>query len=182
MKNVRRGMVAGLGLLILATALPLGVRWLTQPRGPSFSIVLPDGAERRITLAALERMPQIVRRGEYQNQFGNWRDAGTYTGVLLVDLLPRISYDAVDVVASDGYRATIERQRVEDPAYPMAIAYAFDGVPVPTWEDGFRIVVLPADGRVSNEGYQAVSAGSYWVKNVVRIVLTAATMTSAAGR
>jgi len=172
MKSVRRGMVVGLVLLTLAAATPLVVQWVAQPRGPSFSIVFPDGGERRITVAALRNMPQIVRRGEVENQFGNWRDAGTYSGVLLSSLLSGISYDAVDAVASDGYRVTIERSRVEDPAYPMVVAYAFDGASVPAWADGFRIVVLPEDGQVSNEEYQVVSAGSYWVKNVVQVVVT----------
>ncbi len=170
MKNVRRGMVLGLVLLTVAAATPLVARWLARPRGPSFSIVLSDGAERRVNLAALRSMPQIVRRGEVENQFGNWRDAGTYSGVLLADLLSGIRYDAVDVLAGDGYRVTIERWRVEDSAYPMVVAYALDGVPVPAWADGFRIVVLPESGRVGNGEYRAVSAGSYWVKNVARIV------------
>jgi hypothetical protein len=66
---------------------------------------------------------------------------------------------------------TIERARVEDEEYPMVLAYAFNGVEVPAWTDGFRIVVLPEDGRISNEEYAATSAGSYWVKNVVRLTL-----------
>jgi hypothetical protein len=61
------------------------------------------------------------------------------------------------------------------------LSYAFDGVPVPTWSDGFRIVVLPLDGRVSNEEAQAVSAGSYWVRNVARIVISPAATTRPAG-
>ncbi len=180
MRGVRRGMVAVLILLIAAVAVPLAVRWMTEPRGPSFSIVLPSGAEQKIDLAHLRRMPQLVRRGEAQNQFGNWKDGGTYSGVLLTTLLSGTSYDEVDVVAKDGYRMTIERTRVEDPDYPMVLAYALDGISVPAWKDGFRLVVLPEGGRVSNEEYRALSAGSYWVKNVVRIVLRGLVTTTSA--
>ncbi len=170
MSGLRRGMVLGLLLLILAAATPLVVRWIVEPKGASFSIVLPTGAERRVDLAALRRLPQIVRRGEYQNQFGNWRDAGVYSGVRLADLIGDTDYETIDVVARDGYRVSIERKRVEDSEYPLVLAYEKDGVAVPTWEEGFRIAVLPEDGRVSNEEYDAVSAGSFWVKDVVSIV------------
>ncbi|MCX6099896.1 MAG: hypothetical protein NTV92_00405 [Candidatus Bipolaricaulota bacterium] len=181
MKDVRRGMVVGLVLLIVAATTPLVVRWATAPRGPSLWIELPTGTERKVDLAGLRRLPQISRRGEVQNQFGNWRDGGTYTGVLLTDLLNDVSYGAVDVVAEDGYRVTIGRSRVEDGEYPMVLAYAFDGVAVPAWKDGFRVVVLPDDGRVSNEEYGAASAGSFWVKNVARIVVAAEATTWPAG-
>ncbi len=171
MQNVRRGMLLALVVLTVAVAAPLVVRWALSPRGPAIEVVLPSGATRTLALAALRRLPILIRQGEYQNQFGNWRDAGTYSGVRLVDILEGINYEAVDVVAADGYRITIERARIENPDYPVVLAYAKDGVPVPTWEDGFRIAVLPEDGRVSNEEYDAVSAGSYWVKNVARLIV-----------
>jgi hypothetical protein len=181
MKNVRRGMVVGLILLILAAATPLVIRWATAPRGPSLWIVLATGAERKIDLARLRRLPQVSRRGEVQNQFGNWRDGGTYTGVLLTDLLNDAPYGTIDVVAEDGYRVTIDRSRVGDAEYPMVLAYALDGVPVPSWKDGFRVVVLPAAGRVSNEEYGVTSAGSFWIKNVVRFVLSPEATPGSAG-
>ncbi len=168
---MRRGMVIGLVFLILAVTAPLVVRWATAPRGPSLSIESPTGMERRVDLAALRRLPRIAGPGEVQNQFGNWVDAGIYSGVLLADLLSPTPYSTLVAVAEDGYRVSIERWRVDDPEYPMILAYALDGVSVPAWKDGFRLVVLPEDGRVSNEEYEAVSAGSYWVKNVVQLVL-----------
>lgn len=171
MRNVRRGMLVGLILLTAAATASLVVRWALSPRGPAIEVVLPSGATRTVTLAELRRLPVITRSGEYQNQFGTWRDAGTYTGARLTDLLGDAEYETLEVVAADGYRAPIERKRIENPEYPMILAYAYDGVEVPNWEDGFRIAVLPEDGRVSNEEYDAISAGSYWVKNVNRIVL-----------
>jgi hypothetical protein len=80
-------------------------------------------------------------------------------------------YEIVEAVAKDGYRVTIERWRVEDSQFPMILAFSLDGVEVPDWEDGFRIAVLPEEGDVSNEEYGVESAGSYWVKQVVRLVL-----------
>lgn len=170
MKDLRRAMVLGLVLLTLAVVAPLAVRWASTPASPSLWIELPNGVEQKVSLADLGRLEQISRRGEVQNQFGNWRDGGTYTGVLLADILKGVSYASIDLVAADGYRVTVDRARVESEEYPMVLAYALDGLSVPTWTDGFRVVVLPADERVSNEEYEATSAGSYWVKNVVRIV------------
>jgi hypothetical protein len=164
-------MLVGLTVLAAVVAAALAIRWALEPRGPVLQIVLLTGEERRVDLSQLRRLPVVSRRGESQNQYGNWRDAGTYTGVLLRDLLGVVAYEDVEVAGADGYRVTIERARVEDEEYPMVLAYAFNGVEVPAWTDGFRIVVLPDDGRVSNEEYEATSAGSYWVKNVNRIVL-----------
>jgi hypothetical protein len=171
MQNVRRGMLLGLVVLTVSVAAPLVVRWALSPRGPAIEVVLPSGATRTVTLVTLRRLPTLTRQGEYQNQFGNWRDAGMYSGVRLIELIGDADYETIDVVARDGYRVSIERRRVEDPDYPVVLAYEKDGVAAPTWEDGFRIAVLPEDGRVSNDEYDAVSAGSYWVKNVARLVL-----------
>ena len=171
MQSLRRGMLLGLVVLTVVVAVPLVVRWALFPKGPAIEVVLPSGATRTVTLAALRRFPVLTRQGEYQNQFGNWRDAGTYTGVRLSDLIGDVAYATVEVVAADGYDASVDRARVEDPEYPVVLAYAFNGVEVPEWSDGFRIVVLPEDGRVSNEEYRTTSAGSYWVKSVVRLTL-----------
>jgi hypothetical protein len=164
-------MLVGLTVLVAALAAALAIRWALEPRGPALRIVLLTGEERRVGLPQLRRLPVVSRRGEYQNQYGTWRDAGTYTGVLLRDLLGAANYDGIDIVAADGYRVTIDHARVEDEEYPIVLAYAFNGIEVPEWSDGFRIVVLPEDGRVSNEEYRTTSAGSYWVKSVVRLTL-----------
>ena len=171
MKSVRRGALVGFLLLMVAVTAPLVIRWATLPgtRGPSIEVDLPGGVHRVVDLQQMQGMSSLTRYAEAQNQFGNWRDGGTYTGVLLADLLDGAVYSSVMVEASDGYRVTIERERVVSEAFPMVLAYAMDGAEVPDWRDGFRIVVLPVGGRVSNEEYQAVSAGSYWARNVVRI-------------
>ena len=159
-------------LLIAAVTLPLVIRTASQATGPAITIVGVDGRRQTIALEEMKRLPTLARRSVYQNQYGNWRDEGVYAGVRLVDLVGEDDdYTTIRAVAEDGYAVTIERARVEDPEFPMVLAYAFDGLEVPGWADGFRIVVLPEGGRVGNEAYGVESAGSYWVKNVERIVL-----------
>ena len=55
--------------------------------------------------------------------------------------------------------------------FRVAMAFRMDEVDVPEWEDGFRIAILPEDGRVSNDEYGVESAGSYWVMRVSRLIL-----------
>jgi len=159
-------------LLFAAVVLPTVFRGLRSAEGPSVEIVTPDERVRTVSLTEIKQMPQLSRYGSVQNQYGNWRNEGTYTGVRLTDLLgDEAGYATIEFVASDGYRVRMEREWIEDPEYPVVLAYTFEGSDVPAWGDGFRVVVLPEDGDVSNAEYGVDSAGSYWVRNVVRIVL-----------
>ena len=160
----------GFVLLIAACITPLVVRSLSSEPGPFIEIV-DAGGIRTITLSEMKTMSVLTRSGSYQNQYGNWRDDGIYSGVLLTDLIGEAVYTTVDVVADDGYRVTIEGSRVQDVDYPMVLAFRMDEVDVPEWEDGFRIAILPEDGRVSNDEYGVESAGSYWVMRVSRLIL-----------
>jgi hypothetical protein len=159
----------GFALLIVACIAPLVVRSLLPETGPSVQVLGPDGSVRTITLSEMKEMPALTREGVYQNQYGNWRDQGIYSGVRLADLVGTRDYSSVEVIADDGYRVTIDRARVEDPEYPMILAYRMDSRDVPEWKDGFRIAVLPEDGNVGNEEYGVESAGSFWVKRVVQL-------------
>ena len=171
-REFRRVYLAAFLLLVIAIVTPVIVRFVLLSHEPAIEIAHPDGRRRTIILSQMKRLPSLTRTGTYQNQFGNWRDEGVYTGVRLIDLVETgTEYEAIRVIANDGYTIEVERCRVEDPDYPMILAYAYDGVEVPSWEMGFRIAVLPEDGTVSNEEYGVESAGSYWVKNVVRLVL-----------
>ena len=147
------------------------LRTPTDRLDPAVEIVGTDGTRQTVTLSTITRAPVLTRVGRYQNQYGNWRDEGIYSGVLVSYLLRDKAYTAVEAVSQDGYRVRIDRSRIEDPAYPMVLAYAFNGVTVPDWEDGFRIAVLPESGGVSNTDYGMASAGSVWIKQVVRLVL-----------
>ena len=158
--------------LVIAIVTPVIVRLVVLSHEPAIEIAYSDGRRRMITLSQMKRLPSLTRTGTYQNQFGSWRDEGVYTGVQLIDLVGTgAEYEAIRVIAGDGYTIEVERYRVEDAGYPMILAYAYDDVEVPLWEMGFRIAVLPEDGNVGNEEYGASSAGSFWVKNVEQIVL-----------
>jgi hypothetical protein len=170
--RIRVGFLLAFLLLSLAVLLPVVIRSSVRDEGPSVTIESVEGRARRITLSEMKRMPTVSRRGMYQNQYGNWRDEGVYVGVPLTAILgENESYRTLLICAEDGYEVPMERHRVESADYPVILAYAFEGEEVPLWVDGFRIAVLPEDGSVSNEEYEAVSAGGYWVKNVARIVL-----------
>jgi hypothetical protein len=158
-------------LLIVACITPLVVRSVRSEPGPFIEIVDAGGGIRTIALSEMKAMSVLTRAGSYQNQYGNWRDHGIYSGVLLADLIGETAYTTVDVVANDGYRVTIEGNRVQDVDYPMVLAFRMDEAEVPDWEDGFRIAILPEDGSVSNDEYGVESAGSYWVKHVARLIL-----------
>jgi len=158
--------------LILVLVVAAFVRRGPREGGPAITIVTLAEEARAITLESMKRLPTLSRRGTYQNQYDNWRDEGSYSGVLLIDLIGRDeTYESIRVIAEDGYEITVERERVEDSEYPMALAYAMDEQEVPAWSDGFRIAILPEDGSVGNEEYGVTSVGSYWVKNVERIIL-----------
>lgn len=171
-REIRPAHLIAFVALIVAVLVPIVIRWSTAPSGPSIEIVDGDGRVRTVTPRAIEALGTLCRRGSYENQFGNWRDEGEYCGVLLTELIGETtSYGSVSVVAEDGYRVEMERWRIEDPAYPVVLATSFDGRSGPGWPDGYRIAVLPEDGGVSNTEYGVESAGSYWVRNVVRLVL-----------
>lgn len=170
--RIRPAYLIGFLALIGAVVVPIVVRWAVVPSGPAIEIVDASGRGRTVTLREIESLPRLCRHGSYENQFGNWRDEGTYCGALLAGLVDGVAdYASILVVAEDGYRVEIERWRVEDPDYPVVLAFSFEGRSVPEWTDGYRIAVLPSDGGVSNADYGVESAGSYWVRNVVRLVL-----------
>ena len=170
--HLRRWYLVGFIILIVVIIIPFIVRTALHVDAPAIDIVSVDGTVRTVILPMMKRMPTLRREGTYQNQFNNWRDKGIYTGVRLSDLIGSgVDYTAIRVIAADGYELSIDRKRVEDPNYPMVLAYAFDDLEVPAWKMGFRIAVLPEDGGVSNVDYNAVSAGSFWVQKVIKIVL-----------
>lgn len=171
-REIRLAYLLGFVALIVAVVSPIVVRWAVAPGSPAIEIVDVSGRRQTITLRDIQRLPRLCRRGSYQNQFGNWRDEGEYCGALLAELLDaEAQYASITVIAEDGYRIEIERERIENPDYPVILAFSFDGCVVPDWIDGYRIAVLPAGGGVSNAEYAVESAGSFWAKNVVRLVL-----------
>jgi len=178
-EKIRRGWLLALIGLVLVVLAPVIMRSALDRSSVLVEIVLPSGEASLYSLEEVKAHVGIEREGVYQNQYGNWRDQGLYRGALLSELIgTNAVYDEVLITASDGYTARIERHRVEDQDYPMVLAISLDGTEVPAWSDGPRIAVLPDDGDVSNEEYDAVSAGSFWVKNVRRIELLTAPSSS----
>ena len=170
-KIERRYLVAFL-FLVAVVIVAFSIRLATSLHLPSIDLVTLEGRDQKISLSQVKCLPSLTRIGRVQNQYGNWLNDGVYTGVRLTDLIgPEADYEVLLIEAADGYTIEIERERVEDLDYPMALAYAYNGVEVPDWKDGFCIAVLPEDGDVSNEEYGVPSAGSFWVKNVTKITL-----------
>jgi len=158
-------------LLILLCVTPLIVQSLRRQPSYSIEIVSAGDTIRTVTLLEMKSMSVLTREGTYQNQYGNWRDQGIYSGVRISDLVGEEVYSSIDVVADDGYRITVELSRLKNPDYPMVLAFSMDGVEVPVWEEGFRVAILPEDGAVSNDEYGVDSAGSYWVMHVSQLIL-----------
>ena len=169
-ERFNRGYIIAFAIVIGALILALAIRSVLDSPAYTVQLLLPSGETRTISLRQIKALPALTRKGVYENQFGNWRDEGIYTGLKVADLIGAdIEYTTLVVAASDGYTMQISRSRVEDPEYPLVLAYAFDGIEIPAWSDGPRIAVLPEDGDVSNAEYDTDSAGSFWVKNVITL-------------
>jgi|GEM_PF-5321416 len=142
-----------------------------------------------MNITELQTLTAVEGDSQYQNQYGNWRGAGTYTGVLISDLVERVGGmepgDTIVVTSSDGYNTTYSYNNIynewpdESVQGDMILAYGFNGTVTPGWEDGLRIAFLPEDAAYSNDDcantttldQQAGSAGSRWAKWVSTITV-----------
>ncbi|MCK4567204.1 MAG: hypothetical protein KAU48_07835, partial [Candidatus Thorarchaeota archaeon] len=148
-------------------------------------IVGSNGVSQNVTLTEMMLMDSVSGNSSYQNTYGNVRGVGVYKGVKISDLVNLVGgmdegY-VVRIVAEDGYSQTFERFKV----YPnltiwnlqgdMILAYEYDGLTVPEYEDGARLAFIPEDGYYSSADANATSeqdtsaAGPQWVSNVARI-------------
>ncbi|MHA1575759.1 MAG: hypothetical protein ACTSU3_00220 [Candidatus Thorarchaeota archaeon] len=148
-------------------------------------VVGSNGVSQNVTLAEMMMMDNVSGNSSYQNTYGNVRGVGVYKGVKvsnLVDLVGGMDEGyVVRIVAEDDYSLTFERSK----AYPnitiwnlqgdMILAYEYDGLTMPEYEDGFRLAFIPEDGYYSSADANATTepnpsaAGPQWVSNVVRI-------------
>lgn len=136
----------------------------------------------------LQEMAVFEAEGTFENIHGNFRGGGVYRGVPVRDLLEETGGmrpgDRLVVRSWDGYQQEFPYENV----YPetagwevwqgeMVLAIEYDGIPVPDWDEGYRIVFLPEDGVFDNEDYRRTSlegegwyeypsAGSRWIKTV----------------
>ncbi len=143
-----------------------------------------------LSVEDLAQMQGITGLSSFQNQYGNWRGQGVYSGVRVSDLLELVggmtTNDLLRVSAFDGFEQRFSFWNV----YPneswhmlqgdMILAFEFNVTIVPAWSEGPRLVMLAPDGGYSNDdcmatsapglGYHAYpSAGAQWVRNVVLI-------------
>ncbi len=158
-----------------------------QPSSSEYyvEVVGSNGVSQNVTLAEMMMMDSVSGNSSYQNTYGNVRGVGVYKGVKISDLVNLVGgmddgY-VVRIVAEDGYSHTFEKSK----AYPnltiwnlqgdMILAYEYDGLTMPEYENGFRLAFIPEDGYYSNADANATTepdpsaAGPQWVSNVIRI-------------
>lgn len=156
------------------------------------NILVIDGPTKlNLALPQLVKANHVSGNAGFQNQLGNWRSYGTYVGVNLSAIIEEVGTmapdDVVRVNSTDGLSQLYSYENV----YPNAtfydlqghliLAYSCNGTLAPSWDDGLRIVFLPADEWYSNEDANKTtpaawfppgsSAGSRWWKWVATIEL-----------
>lgn len=149
-----------------------------------------DNDALELSLQDIMSLPQIEEYSSFQNNFGNWRGQGIYTGPTIANLIELVGDmapgDTLRVESSDGYSQNYSYSNV----YPnsswselqgsMILAYSYNGTPIPEWDEGMRIAMLPPDGKYSNDDCLAtscpdmgcnvyLSAGARWIKYVASI-------------
>lgn len=133
-------------------------------------IVNVKGNDEDVTLSIedLLEMQNIEGLSRFQNQFGNWRGNGIYSGVKVSDLLELVGgmtlANMLRITAQDGF----EQDFCYGNVYPnsswysiqgdMILAFKFNGTSILEWNDGMRIVMLPPDNTYSNADCLATSA------------------------
>ncbi|MFW9842986.1 MAG: metallophosphoesterase [Candidatus Thorarchaeota archaeon] len=136
-----------------------------------------------LSLEDLLLMEVITGYSSFQNQFGNWRGYGTYTGVLVSNLIELVGgmmvNDTLVVRSFDGYTQEFSYSNVypnvtwAEIQGPMVLAYAYNDTSILDWADGMRLTMIPPDGEYSNtdatqtsESGDVISAGARWVRFV----------------
>ncbi|MHA2154296.1 MAG: metallophosphoesterase family protein [Candidatus Hodarchaeales archaeon] len=161
---------------------------LTKLEQETDIIVLKDAVSRIFSLEdILSEFTFVSGNSSFQNQYDNWRANGSYIGIRISDLLETVggmsTKQWLTVESWDGLTSNFSYSVV----YPnstwyqiqgdMVLAFSFDGLVVPDYVDGYRIVFLPPDGSYSNEDCKNTSslnegwnvypsAGFRWVKYV----------------
>jgi hypothetical protein len=161
-----------------------------NPSMETFRIYVIDGSDTvTITSTQIADMSYIEANSSFQNRYYNWRNPGTYRGVLISALIEQVgtmdSNDAVKVIASDGYPQFYSYDNI----YPnttflelqgqLILAYEYNGSAPPSWSDGPRTVFLPDDEAYSVDDANKTTypswfddtAGGRCVKNVETIEL-----------
>jgi DMSO/TMAO reductase YedYZ molybdopterin-dependent catalytic subunit len=195
-KQNKTGMIALAVIVILLIAVPLGYLYTqgndSDDTGADETLVtvVSATATTNVSLADLQGMTALTATSSYQNRFGNWRGLGEYEGVTLSDLADLVGGMQpgyiMTVTATDGYVQNLSYYQVYADEETLAIqgemvlAFQFNGTLTPDWTDGPMVAVLAPDEALSNDDFNqtaardpefltSTSAGSVWVKNVVKI-------------
>ncbi|MDH3365863.1 MAG: metallophosphoesterase [Thermoplasmata archaeon] len=157
---------------------------------PHVTAIGRNGCLHNITFEDLDEMPQNSGFSSFENFYGNTGGEGSYSGVpvsRLVELVGGMGEgDSLRVIAADGYWQDYGYKNVfTDEAWQelqgsMIIALSMDSLTIPDWEDGPKLVMLPADGLYSNSDCEDTSyedqgffvypsAGARWIKDVMTV-------------
>jgi len=143
------------------------------------TVILPDKTQKEFTLTDLENLTTVEGKVMYQNKFGNYGDEVTYKAILIKDILTATSTssimkpgDKLSISAFDGYTQDFCYYNVYPPDHwyryqgAFGLAISADGESVPDWTDGPMSVMLPKDGKYSQDDSNATSApGQGYFKN-----------------
>jgi len=155
-------------------------------KGPQGTLIL-DNQE----LQELYNSFRMEGTGAFINQYGNTNGQGTYSGILIHDLLKQVGGMSEDneliVSSSDGYQQMYaygnvypEKVGWQEKQGDMVLALSCDGQGLPRWKDGYRIVFLTPDGIYENKDCEMTSApgqgwneyqsaGARWIRYVVKM-------------
>ncbi|OEF95913.1 metallophosphoesterase [Desulfuribacillus alkaliarsenatis] len=154
-------------------------------------VILKEEQDLILTMEELKAMEHVSGESSFQNQFGNIRGHGKYSGILISDLLTLVGGiekdEVLEVYAVDGYKQEFFYENVYPEEHgwlyiqgPMVLATSMNGEYPPEWQEGYRLVFLPKDGLYSNEDssltsrpeqgfHEYPSAGARWVRSAVRL-------------
>jgi len=144
-----------------------------------------------LTIEELQKMEQATGYSSFENQFGNINGKGTYSGILVEDLLELIGGmtkdETLNVYSTDGYKQEFSYENIYAKESGilniqglMVLAISINGDYPPEWQEGYRLIFMPEDGVYSNDdcantsfgeqGFNTYpSAGARWVRDIARL-------------
>ncbi len=186
-KKTKTALVAVVAILLIAVPLLYLYQYSSEDpddlNGSEF-IFVEGGHFSSEDIRAMESTSGTI---SFQNRFDNWNEEAEYQGVPLNELVSDMERtDILEVTATDGYSQLFSYSQIfpseenKEVQGDIILAYEYNGISVPDWEDGPMIAVLPPDGEFSNDDLKMTrsldsqfdrqnSAGSLWVKNVHEI-------------
>lgn len=117
---------------------------------PEFTLILPDGRSRTLSVADLQALPATSVPDCYIVSTGHGTSGPfTFRGVTLRRLVEAYvdgPWSEVEVVSADGFGNRVYREELEepDPAGPILLAYAVDGRSL-TREEGLVRLIVPSE-------------------------------------